>query len=203
MNFLAHIFLSDLNQPLLLTGNFSGDFVKGKEIETFPAAMQKGVWLHRAIDTFTDTHPLVHKSKKRLFPKYRHYNRVLVDLYYDHLLAANFSRYSQTALLPYTLQAYALLQQQRHFIPRRAYPLLDHMQAGNWLYHYHTLEGIGQACKGMARRSNFESGMEEGARDLEKDYQYFEEEFFLFFAELQQYVKGWVREKHFNEEQTR
>lgn len=195
MNFLAHIYLSGQNKPLLLTGNFSGDFVKGKEVSTFPEEMQQGIWLHRAIDEFTDTHPLVHQSKKRLFSKYRHYNRVLVDMYYDHLLAANFNRYSATALLPYTLEVYRLLQRQRALIPSRAYPLLDHMQAGNWLYHYHTLEGIGQACQGMARRSRFQSGMEEGALDLEKYYSAFEEEFFLFFEELQEFVTGWISEK--------
>jgi acyl carrier protein phosphodiesterase len=192
MNFLAHIFLSELKNPHLLVGNFSGDFVKGKELDQHLAEVQKGIRLHRAIDTYTDIHPIVHQSKKRLFSKYRHYNRVLVDLYYDHLLAANFSRYSSTPLLPYTKQAYALLQQYRALIPSSAYPLLDHMQQGNWLYHYSSLEGIGQACKGMARRSSFRSGMEEGAEDLKKDYTAYQEEFFAFFEELQQFVNVWL-----------
>lgn len=191
MNFLAHIFLSDTTDPLLLIGNFSGDFIKGKELESYPPVMQRGIWLHRAIDTYTDAHPLVLQSKKRLFRKYRHYGRVLVDLYYDHLLAANFSRYSETPLLPYTQQVYAQLQQHRAHIPQRAHLLLDHMQQGNWLYHYRTLEGIGQACKGMARRSSFRSRMEEGAVDLEKDYSAYQEEFFAFFEELRTFVKEW------------
>lgn len=195
MNFLAHIFLTGFQNPLLLTGNFAGDFVKGKEFEVYPAEVQRGILLHRAIDTYTDAHPLVLQSKKRLFPKYRHYCRVLVDLYYDHLLAANFERYSQTSLLPYTKEVYTLLQRQRQFIPLRGHMLLDHMEKGNWLYHYRTLEGIGQACKGMARRSSFSSGMEEGALDLKKDYAAFEAEFFLFFEELQQYVEQWMQEQ--------
>lgn len=194
MNFLAHVFLSGTeNQPLLL-GNFIGDFVKGKELLNFSPAIQRGIVLHRAIDAYTDAHPIVLRSKKRLFPTYRHYNRVLVDLYYDHLLAANFSRYSSTPLLPYTLEVYAMLQQNRHHIPERAHLLLDHMQAGNWLYHYRTLEGIGEACKGMARRSSFPSGMEKGATDLAKDYAAFEEEFRLFFADLTAYVASILAE---------
>lgn len=192
MNFLAHIFLSDTKDPLLLIGNFSGDFIKGKELESYPIGMQRGIWLHRAIDTYTDAHPLVLQSKKRLFPKYRHYNRVLVDLYYDHLLAAHFSNYSAIPLLAYTQQVYSLLQAHRAHIPSRGHRLLDHMQQGNWLYHYRTLEGIGQACKGMAHRSSFPSGMEEGALDLEKDYAAYKDEFFLFFEELQHFVSSWM-----------
>lgn len=195
MNFLAHLYLSGAEDPLLMTGNFAGDFVKGKDLTPFPQQVQKGILLHRAIDTYTDSHPVVQQSKKRLFPKYRHYNRVLVDLYYDHLLAANFSRYAKTALMPYTENCYRVLQANRHQIPEKGQLLLDHMQAGNWLYHYHSLEGIGQACKGMARRSRFESGMEDGALDLQNDYQAFTEEFFNFFAELQEYVAGWLSKK--------
>jgi acyl carrier protein phosphodiesterase len=191
MNFLAHVYLSGTEQPALLTGNFIGDFVKGKELEQYPEAVQQGIRLHRAIDSYTDGHPLVLQGKKRLFPKYRHYGRVLVDLYYDHLLAANFERYSAEPLLPYTLGVYAQLQAHRPLIPPAAYPLLDHMQAGNWLYHYRSLEGIGQACKGMARRARFRSGMEEGGRDLEEHYALYEAEFFSFFEELRAFVQDW------------
>ena len=193
MNFLAHIYLSDTVNPLHLVGNFAGDFVKGRELEKYSPAVQKGIRLHRAIDTFTDAHPLVLQSKKRLFPKYRHYNRVLVDLYYDHLLAAHFDRYSTTPLLTYTQEVYGLLQAHRDFIPARGHSLLDHMQQGNWLYHYRTLEGIGQACKGMARRSSFPSRMEDGAVDLKKDYTAYQEEFFAFFEELKAFVNEWMQ----------
>lgn len=158
----------------------------------FPPTMQQGIRLHRAIDEYTDTHDLVHQSKKRLFPKYRHYGRVLVDLYYDHFLAANFERYSAQPLLAYTLQTYQTLQNQRPLIPASALPLLHHMQAGNWLYHYQSLDGIGEACKGMARRARFQSGMEEGAHDLKAHYREFEAEFFGFFEELQAFVTGWL-----------
>lgn len=194
MNFLAHVFLSDNHSPLLLTGNFVGDFVKGRDLEKFPPEMQRGIQLHRAIDTYTDVHPVVTQSKKRLFPKYRHYSRVLVDLYYDHLLAAHFSRFSATPLLPFTQRVYHTLQQNRAYIPQRAYLLINRMQAGNWLYHYHTVDGIGQACKGMAMRSSFPSGMEEGALDLAAHYAAFEDEFFRFFKDLQQFVDTWMQE---------
>jgi acyl carrier protein phosphodiesterase len=196
MNFLAHAFLSDSKKPIQLTGNFFGDFVKGREeLDAQSAEMQEGIFLHRAIDTYTDAHPVVLQSKKRLFPKYRHYGRVLVDLYYDHLLAAHFERYSATPLLPFTLQVYSLLKEQRKHVPQRAQLLLNRMAADNWLYHYRTLEGIGQACRGMAMRSSFKSGMEEGAKDLEKHYSAFEQEFFLFFEDLQQYVNTWKPEQ--------
>ena len=83
MNFLAHIYLSGEDTPLMI-GNFIGDFVKGNEYKNFPADIQNGVLLHREIDSYTDSHEIVLESKKRLREKYRHYSGVITDIFYDH-----------------------------------------------------------------------------------------------------------------------
>ena len=72
MNFLAHIFLSGKDENLTI-GNFIADSVKGKKYLKYPAGIQKGIILHRAIDSYTDTHPVVRKSTSRLFKTYSHY----------------------------------------------------------------------------------------------------------------------------------
>ena len=70
MNFLAHIYLSDDDEQVMI-GNFIADFVKGKKKDDYPPAIKKGIELHRSIDDFTDHHPLVLRSKQRISPAVR------------------------------------------------------------------------------------------------------------------------------------
>jgi acyl carrier protein phosphodiesterase len=72
MNFLAHIYLSN-NNDLIKIGNFMADGIRGKHYEHLPLEVQKGIILHRAIDTFTDAHPIFREGTKRLHEKYHHY----------------------------------------------------------------------------------------------------------------------------------
>ena len=85
MNFLAHAYLS-FGSPELLAGNMISDFVKGKKQFDYPAGIQKGIRLHRAIDSFTDEHPLVKEMKKPFAAHYGLYAGALVDVACDHLL---------------------------------------------------------------------------------------------------------------------
>src|SRR5690606_29576564 len=97
MNFLAHIYLSG-NDDLIRIGNFMADGIKGKDYEEYPEKLKTGILLHRFIDTYTDAHPIVRESTKRLHSKYHHYSGVAVDMFYDHFLAKNWSRYSDEPL---------------------------------------------------------------------------------------------------------
>ena len=84
MNFLAHVYLSGKNVPLAV-GNLIADRVKGNTLDGFPPVIQKGILLHRKIDHFTDHHENFKACVQLLFPVYRHYSRVIVDMYFDHL----------------------------------------------------------------------------------------------------------------------
>ncbi len=88
MNYLAHAYLS-FGQDEVLVGNFIGDFVKGKMMSTFPQEVQNGIRLHREIDKFTDTHPLVRAGQSYLRPLFRHYSTVITDIFFDYYLAKN------------------------------------------------------------------------------------------------------------------
>lgn len=195
MNFLAHLYLSG-NDPAVITGNFIGDFVKGKNLdERFGNSIAKGIELHRSIDSFTDTHAVVAQSKKRLWPTYRHYAGVIVDIYYDHFLALNWSDYHSELLPDYADHCYGVLQSQRAMLPEQAQFMLPHMVRGNWLVNYAKLEGIYRALSGMAQRTRFVSKMEEAVADLELHYSAFEQEFQLFFPELKQHAELFLSEK--------
>jgi acyl carrier protein phosphodiesterase len=92
MNFLAHAYLS-FDQDEILIGNFIADFIRGKEIENYPKKIQVGIHLHRAIDAFTDSHPLVKEVQTHLRPRFGHYARVISDVFFDYFLAKNWGKY--------------------------------------------------------------------------------------------------------------
>jgi acyl carrier protein phosphodiesterase len=184
MNFLAHLYLSGTD-PDIMTGNFIGDFVKGRpHYQHMPEKVVAGIELHRIIDAFTDSHPVVANSKKRLWPKYRHYAGVIIDIYYDHFLAKNWGDYHQDLLPDYADACYQVLQSRTYALPEPVNFLLPHMIRGNWLVNYAKLEGIHRALSGMARRTTFVSKMEESVKDLEESYEAFKTEFQLFFPDL-------------------
>lgn len=188
MNFLAHLYLSGEDEELLI-GNFIADSVKGKQAGLYTPGIARGIRLHRLIDHYTDTHPVVAETKARLRPRYRKYAPVVGDMYYDHFLAANFDLYASQSLRLYTQEVYGLIQGHFHLLPPRVQHLFPHMRQHDWLLSYAQVEGIGKALTGMSRRTPFASGMETAAEELQENYSLYAAEFHAFFPELVQYVE--------------
>ena len=183
MNFLAHIYLS-FGDPQLTLGNFMADSIRGREYRHYPDQIQKGVLLHRAIDTFTDTHPVTRQSNKRLFPRYSHYSRVIVDIFYDHYLARNWEAYSEVPLEEFTAGFYGLLEENLHLMPGPVKRMAPYMIEENWLLSYRDLEGIHKVLRGLNRRTGLKSGMDRAVEDLRAHYREFGNEFTTFFEDL-------------------
>ncbi len=192
MNFLAHIYLSG-NDTELQIGNFIADAVKGKKYTQFPTTIQKGITLHRKIDSYTDSHPVVRESVLRLFPKYSHYSTVIVDILYDHFLAAYWSDFSTIPLEIYVSDFYTLLQKHYDILPKKVQDFLPYMLRDNWLLSYATIPGIGRILYQMNRRTKNRSKMNFAILELEKYYNEFEREFRSFFSELEIYTKNEIR----------
>jgi len=192
MNFLAHLYLSG-HDPKVLVGNFLGDFVKGRiMLQRFEPAIVKGIELHRGIDWYTDNHAVVQQSKNRLRPKYRHYSGVIVDMFYDHFLAANWPVYHADLLQNFADFAYQVIQGHDALLPEQARRILPYIIRGNWLVNYAEVQGIHRALSGMASRTPHESKMEEAAEDLKLHYDDFKKEFTTFFPDLQRWSIRWL-----------
>ena len=183
MNFLAHIYLS-FDDDEITIGNFIADSIRSNNFEHLPIKVQKGVLLHREIDTYTDSHPIPKQSSKRLHKNYGHYSRVIVDIYYDHFLAKNWSDYSNTPLNLYVDRFYDLLEANYELLPDNIRHMMPYMIADNWLLNYAKMEGISRVLSGMNRRTKYRSKMNFAIRDLEYHYNDFEAEFTSFFEEL-------------------
>ncbi len=183
MNFLAHIYLS-FDEPQITLGNFFADHIRGNKYKHLPERIQKGILLHREIDTFTDSHAIPKISSKRLHKNYSHYSRVIVDIFYDHYLAKNWKSYSEIPLDRYVSDFYDLLEQNFSLLPTGTQRMMPYMVADNWLYNYANLEGISRVLDGMNRRTKNKSKMNFAILDLEEHYTDFEKEFTAFFEEL-------------------
>ncbi|MEB8345327.1 acyl carrier protein phosphodiesterase [Flavobacteriaceae bacterium KMM 6898] len=188
MNFLAHIYLSFGNEDITI-GNFIADSIRGNRHKHLPINVQKGIMLHRAIDTFTDSHPTVRMSTKRLHENYSHYSGVIVDIFYDHFLAKNWERYSDTPLDIFVDRFYDLLEENYDILPDGVKHMMPYMISDNWIYNYSNLDGISRVLSGMNRRTKNKSKMNFAILDLETHYIDFEKEFFVFFDELITYSK--------------
>jgi acyl carrier protein phosphodiesterase len=183
MNFLAHIYLSGDND-LIKIGNFMADGIRGKQFETYPPEIQKGIILHRFIDTYTDAHFVFRKSTKRLHEKYHHYAGVIVDVFYDHFLAKNWKNYSDESLVDFTNRFYQSLSDNYDFLSERTKGMMPYMIERNWLVSYQTVEGISKILTQMDGRTKNESKMRFASNELIEYYSDFELEFTTFFEDL-------------------
>jgi len=191
MNHLAHLFLSQTNTNLMV-GNFIADRVKGKELLKYSEEIQKGIEMHRAIDAFTDTHAVVAKSKARLYPKHGKYAAVIVDIFYDHILAKSWKAYSPISLEQFADSTYKRLESKKNEMPETSQRILYYMEEGEWLTSYANISGIHRAFASLIARTTFNSNMESAAEDLSQDYKLYEAEFQEFFPELIAHCTQWT-----------
>ena len=184
MNYLAHIFLSG-GDPNIMIGNFIADSIKGSKYTTYPPEIQKGILLHRQIDTMTDAHHAFRQSTKRLHKNYGHYSGIIVDIFYDHFLAKNWLSYSDVPLEDYIQSFYTLLRDNFQILPDNIQKMVPIMIEGNWLLIYADLEGIDRVLAGMNQRTKNRSGMDSAGEELRAFYSLFEADFKLVMKDLQ------------------
>lgn len=189
MNFLAHAYLS-FGREDILAGNFIADFIRGKERLTYPEKVQVGIALHHAIDTFTDSHPLVKEVQAFLQPRFGHYARVISDVFFDYFLAKNWARFSAIPLEQFSQDTYHLLGTYPVPLPDAFQRMLYWMQQQNWLYTYREHAGIQSALDGLARRARFDSKMNEASKVLGEKEAEIEALFFVFFQDLETFAQA-------------
>ena len=188
MNYLAHIYLSD-EDDFIKIGNFMADAVKGNHYEQYPVGIQIGIRLHRFIDSFTDSHPVYRQSKHRLHDKFGHYSGVIMDIVYDHFLAKNWKQFSTTKLEKYADDFYKLLQDNYDILTEKTQNALPYMMQTNWLVCYKSLAGLELILFQMDHRTKNRVNMPAAMEDIKQFYTEIEQEFFIFFSELEQQCK--------------
>lgn len=173
-----------------MVGNYLGDHVKGKQFPNLTERMVDGVYLHRFIDFYTDSHPIVAKSKIRLRPAYGKYASVIVDIFYDHFLAINWNKYHSMSLASFTAATYGVIRKHYDVLPQRTKIVFDHMSEHNWLLGYSELSGMEKALFGISTRTKYESNIDKSIKELKQYYSDFDKEFEEFFVDLKKEVKS-------------
>ncbi|TXK71112.1 ACP phosphodiesterase [Mesonia sp. HuA40] len=186
MNYLAHIYLSQA-RPMVALGNFMADSVKGNDYQNYSTAIKKGILLHRSIDSFTDSHPVVYQSAHRFFNKFRHYNKVINDVLYDHFLAVNWAEYSIVNLDDFIENFYILLDQHKSVLPQKVNQFYPIMIKQNWLKSYQSISGITQILDQMSRRIPTKAPLSEAVPIMQNHYLPMQNEFKIFFTDLIQH----------------
>ncbi len=192
MNFLAHLFLSG-DAPELLVGNLMGDFVKGKLDGRFPPGIEQGILLHRGIDSFAGQNRHFLHSKQRLDKVFGLYRGVLVDLFYDHFLAAHWEDYADMPLSFFISDAWRVLCEHREFLPDRLQRIMP-LMFRDWLPSYRDIGGIAVVLHRIScfrlKRAN---RLAEGTHELSRHYKGLYEDFRNFFPELLAFSEGLKR----------
>lgn len=189
MNYLAHAFLSFNNEHITI-GNFIADHIKMADAEKLPAEIKKGVLLHRRIDYFTDTHPVFVKSKRHFYDGFERYSGILVDIYYDYILAKNFERFSDVGLKPFTQNIYSLLENNKEHLPVSSIGFLDYVKKNNTFFEYSKIEGIELVLKHLSYRINHGVFLNESLPLFLENEKAIEEDFFGFMEDLIKDVKA-------------
>jgi acyl carrier protein phosphodiesterase len=184
MNYLAHLYLAEQSREGLL-GSLLGDFVKGRLDDRFPETVRRGIVLHRAIDSFTDAHPLHLASRNRIGRRRRRYAGIIVDVCYDHFLCRHWTDYSSESLAGFAARVYDILGEHRDDLPGRLRRIAPHMIADDWLGSYSDLANVGRALDGIAHRIVRSNPLAGALTEIEANYTALDDDFQRFFPELQ------------------
>jgi len=183
MNYLAHSYLS-FGDSEILVGNMISDYVKGKKKFDYPLAIQKGIMLHRTIDTFTDTHPATKAAIVFFKPVVGTYAGAFVDVVYDHFLAKDETEFPGETLSIFASDTYKKLSEYYDLLPERFQRMLPHMINQNWLLNYRTMNGIENSFAGIFRRAKYIEYTNEAFQQFEKYYGKLQDYYATFFADV-------------------
>lgn len=188
MNWLAHLYLSEPN-PHSRVGNLLPDLTSAAHLASLPESYQQGIRRHRQIDVFTDAHPRV-KSCVSRFPKpYRRYGGILTDIYFDHFLARDWSKYSQVPLPEFIAGIYRDIEVCLPELPTEAAHRLQRMRDENWLASYHHIPGITETLRRTSRRFRRPFDLSGSLPIFQERENAFADDFHAFFPELMMRVQ--------------
>lgn len=195
MNWLAHVFLSEPDVEVQL-GNLLADVVRGPDLMPMSAAFKRGARLHKAIDAFTDAHPVVRRSRLRLGAEHRRFSGVLMDVFYDYFLATQWATYSPEPLATFTSRFYVQAKAGEQVLPRSAQIMVERITAYDLLGQYRQISGVDNSLRRLsmrlAARWHREFALERSVTALISNEAALLVDFAEFFPQLQAHVAATI-----------
>lgn len=190
MNYLAHLYFS-AQTPLAWAGSLMGDFLKGPIPSQLPDELKLHVRLHRRLDSYTCYSEPFQTSRKRLDPRFRYARGVLVDVFYDHLLACNWSRYSTIPLEDFSSQVYRGLEACFELLPTTLQQQLPHMMEHDWLSSYRQPDIVLKVLQRLEARLRYKIPLAEGFGELARCRTGLESDFSAFMSTATVVFASW------------
>ena len=189
MNHFAHLVLSRATLESVV-GNLLGDFARGVDQDLLPDAVLAGLLNHRAVDRFTDSHPVVQELKSCFSKQRRRFAGIALDIYFDHLLINHWARFEQRHLEATIDDFYQRLSAGQSLMPgeemrRVTQRIVDY----DWFGSYRDIDSIAQSLDQVAGRIRFANQFDNAIEDILRYEKLIRDGFFEFYPQLQQHVE--------------
>lgn len=188
MNFLAHSFLTFNDGQIV--GQFLEDFIRNKDRYSFPKDIQDGITIHRAVDTFTDSHPAIHEAKKAFSPLVRLYAGAFVDVAMDYFVATDLSLNSLAEWKAHSLRVYRVLNENEEWLPENFKVMLAKMEKDDWLYNYREDWGIKFSMRNVLNKAKYLNPDIPVFEAFLENKPFLQECYNNFFSDLLDHAKG-------------
>ncbi len=194
LNYLAHLYLSPPGEDAML-GSVLGDFVKGpltnSDVTTrYSLEATRAIALHRRIDSYTDAHPVVTQSRRRVTPDRRRFAGIMIDIFYDHFLAKYWEEFHPVPLATFADDFYATLSRRHAELPQRLQHVAKSMIERDWLGSYAHLESIDTALNRLSQRLRRGNALVGSADELRQNYAEMESDFRRFLPDVDAFARG-------------
>jgi acyl carrier protein phosphodiesterase len=183
MNHLAHALVA-APEPGLMLGSLIADFLRGALDPKLPRDVRIGIALHRAVDTYTDAHPDVVAARALFDPPYRRYAGILLDVWFDHLLARDWNRHAHGSLVAFSHQVQDLLAVRSAELPPRMHGFANYMRAHDLPGAYRDVEVIENVLQGLSQRLSRENPLAHALPVVEALAPDIQRRFDAFFPDL-------------------
>jgi len=188
MNHFAHLVLS---QPTIesTVGNLLGDFARGVDPHLLPEAVKAGLINHRAVDRFTDSHPLVKEMKLGFSRERRRFAGIALDIYFDHLLISHWEKFESRDLKPLITEFYQRMSDGQELMPgENMRRVTRRMIEFDWFGSYREIDAVAESLDRVAGRIRFANQFDNAIEDLLRHHEMIRDGFFEFYPQLQQHV---------------
>ncbi len=188
MNHFAHLVLA---QPTVesAVGNLLGDFARGVNADSLLPSVRAGLLNHRAVDRYTDSHPLVVEMKLHFSRKRRRFAGIALDIYFDHLLLRHWEQFEQRRLEPLIADFYRRMADGQALMPgpdmrRVTRRMIDY----DWFGSYRDVDAIAESLDRVAARIRFANDFDNAIEDLQRHHDEIRDGFLDFYPQLQRHV---------------
>lgn len=161
------------------------DYVRGNPTGLYSPEIVAGIFMHRAVDRTTDTHPLVKEAKALFRDEYRRVAPITLDLVWDHFLSRHWSTIEPTiSLIDFVHNCRTIIEPQLCHTPEKFQELNEYLWPQQWLIRYADKSYLGKSLNGMAKRRPKLSALSGSFNDFLLQYDKLENIFFQFYPQM-------------------